>query len=59
MADPNVMVDDGTGTLRRAQLVAQASGDIVYPENEKSTNVQVRGADARKRKIYKRSSAWS
>ena len=47
MADPNVMVDDGTGTLRRAQLVAQASGDIVYPENEKSTNVQVRGADGK------------
>lgn len=45
MADPNILVPDDEGVMHRAQLVALAEGDIVFPENDKSTNVQVMGGD--------------
>lgn len=45
MADPNVTVVDGTGVARRAVLVSNLDGEILFQENANSTNAMVRLPD--------------
>ncbi len=41
MADPNVLVPDGQGTDRRAVLVNNVEGTVIFQENERSCNAMV------------------
>lgn len=45
MADPNVTVVDGTGVARRAVLVSNLDGEILFQENANSTNAMVKLPD--------------
>lgn len=45
MADPNVTVVDGTGVARRAVLVSNLDGEILFQENPNSTNAMVKLPD--------------
>lgn len=41
MSEPNVYVDDGTGTLRRSVLVSEPNGRIIFQDNPNSANAYV------------------
>lgn len=51
MALPNIMVDDGTGTLRRAVATSDIQGTIEFQDNVNSTNAYVTTQDGEKHRV--------
>lgn len=51
MALPNIMVNDGTGTLRRAVATSDIQGTIEFQDNVNSTNAYVTTPDGEKHRV--------